>query len=63
MEDLKLVPAKVSMLLSRASSPIVAASSECGDEPEEATASSLLKVRAEAMSANASKVIKHAAEK
>lgn len=63
MEDLNLVPATVSMLFSRASLTIVATSSECGDKPEEATASSLLKVRAEAMSANASKVIKHAAEK
>ena len=42
MENLNLVLATVSTLLSRASSPIVATSSECGDEPEEATASSSL---------------------
>ena len=41
----------------------MAASSECGDKPEEATGLSSLKMRAEAMSATANKEIKSAAEK
>ena len=43
MEALRLVPAPVLTLLSRASAPPAAASGECKDEPEEAAASSSLR--------------------
>ena len=50
MEVLKLVPAPVPMLISRASVPLRVTRGEYGDEPEEPTASSSLNMPAEALS-------------